>query len=88
MARIAGVDIPSEKQVQFSLPYIYGIGRKAGKCYFEDTEPEEGTLAGADPCPDGWERDSYHFARNIENACPSAALMTVRSNGREKSGLR
>jgi len=27
VARIAGVDIPREKQVQFSLPYIYGIGR-------------------------------------------------------------
>ena len=27
MARIAGVDIPNEKQVAFSLPYIYGIGR-------------------------------------------------------------
>jgi len=27
MARIAGVDIPREKQVLFALPYIYGIGR-------------------------------------------------------------
>ena len=27
MARIAGVDIPNDKQVAFSLPYIYGIGR-------------------------------------------------------------
>jgi small subunit ribosomal protein S13 len=26
MARIAGVDIPREKAVEFSLPYIYGIG--------------------------------------------------------------
>ena len=26
MARIAGVDIPREKQVQVSLRYIYGIG--------------------------------------------------------------
>ncbi|KTB47460.1 MULTISPECIES: 30S ribosomal protein S13 [Dehalogenimonas] len=26
MARIAGVDIPQNKQVLFSLPYIYGIG--------------------------------------------------------------
>ena len=26
MARIAGVDIPREKQVQISLRYIYGIG--------------------------------------------------------------
>ncbi|MBR6774140.1 MAG: 30S ribosomal protein S13, partial [Bacteroidales bacterium] len=27
MARIAGVDIPNNKQVQISLTYIYGIGR-------------------------------------------------------------
>ena len=27
MARIAGVDIPAEKQVWVSLTYIYGIGR-------------------------------------------------------------
>ncbi len=27
MARVAGVDIPNDKQVLFSLPYIYGIGR-------------------------------------------------------------
>lgn len=27
MARIAGVDIPREKQVLFSLQYVYGIGR-------------------------------------------------------------
>ena len=28
MARIAGVNIPSEKQVWIALTYIYGIGRK------------------------------------------------------------
>ena len=28
MARISGVVIPSEKQVQIALTYIYGIGRK------------------------------------------------------------
>jgi len=28
MARIAGVVIPAEKQVQIALTYIYGIGRK------------------------------------------------------------
>ncbi len=27
MARIAGVDIPRDKQILFSLTYIYGIGR-------------------------------------------------------------
>lgn len=31
MARIAGVVIPSEKQVQIGLTYIYGIGPKVAK---------------------------------------------------------
>ena len=26
MARIAGVDIPRNKKIEFALPYIYGIG--------------------------------------------------------------
>ena len=26
MARIAGIDIPRNKKVEFALPYIYGIG--------------------------------------------------------------
>ena len=26
MARIAGVDLPRDKRVEFALPYIYGIG--------------------------------------------------------------
>ncbi len=29
MARIAGVDIPNNKRVEFALTYIYGIGRKS-----------------------------------------------------------
>ena len=31
MARIAGVDIPRDKQVEVSLTYIYGIGRSRSK---------------------------------------------------------
>lgn len=27
MARIAGVDLPREKKIEFALPYIFGIGR-------------------------------------------------------------
>ena len=37
MARIAGVDIPNDKQVQFSLPYIYGIGRRTARQILEQT---------------------------------------------------
>lgn len=31
MARIAGVDIPSDKRVEVALTYIFGIGRPASK---------------------------------------------------------
>lgn len=31
MARIAGVDIPNDKQVAYSLTYIYGIGLSTAK---------------------------------------------------------
>jgi small subunit ribosomal protein S13 len=31
LARIAGVDIPNDKQVQISLTYIHGIGRTKAK---------------------------------------------------------
>ncbi len=37
MARIAGVDIPSDKQVQFSLPYIYGVGRVTARRILDQT---------------------------------------------------
>jgi small subunit ribosomal protein S13 len=37
MARIAGVDIPSDKQVQFSLPYIYGVGRVTARQILDQT---------------------------------------------------
>lgn len=31
MARIAGIDIPNDKQVQIALTYIHGIGRTRGR---------------------------------------------------------
>lgn len=31
MARIAGVDLPRHKQIAYSLPYLYGIGRALAK---------------------------------------------------------
>lgn len=31
MARIAGVDIPNDKRLEFSLPYVYGIGRSRAR---------------------------------------------------------
>lgn len=31
MARIAGIELPSEKRIEASLPYIYGVGRSLAK---------------------------------------------------------
>ena len=31
MARIAGIDLPRNKKVEFALPYIYGIGQTLAK---------------------------------------------------------
>ena len=37
MARVAGVDIPNDKRLEFSLPYVYGIGRSRAKQIAEQT---------------------------------------------------
>jgi len=37
VARIAGVDIPREKQVQISLTYIFGVGNSTAKKVAEAT---------------------------------------------------
>lgn len=37
MARIKGVDIPNDKQVETSLTYIYGIGKQLAKKIVENT---------------------------------------------------
>lgn len=38
MARIAGVDIPREKQIQISLTYIFGVGRTTARKVLERTQ--------------------------------------------------
>lgn len=38
MARVAGITIPTEKQVQISLTYIYGIGPEYAKRILEATK--------------------------------------------------
>lgn len=43
MARIAGVDIPREKQVQVSLTYIFGVGDTTAKKVLESTNIEPTT---------------------------------------------
>lgn len=45
MARIAGVDLPKHKQVVYSLPYLFGIGRAAARaiCARTGIPPEKKT---------------------------------------------
>jgi len=38
MARIAGVDLPRDKQVEISLTYIYGIGRTTSRRILKQAE--------------------------------------------------
>ena len=37
MARIAGIDIPRNKKIEFALPYIYGIGHVKSKIILENS---------------------------------------------------
>ncbi|MEE9274366.1 MAG: 30S ribosomal protein S13 [bacterium] len=43
MARIAGVDIPSDKNVTISLTYIFGIGHSTAKKIVAETKINAGT---------------------------------------------
>lgn len=45
MARILGIDIPSEKRIDISLRYIYGIGPKLSNEILEKTEIDGATRA-------------------------------------------
>ncbi len=45
MARMAGVDLPREKQIQISLQYLYGIGSTSAKkiCATANLDPTKRT---------------------------------------------
>jgi small subunit ribosomal protein S13 len=43
MARIAGVDIPREKQLEISLTYIFGVGRTQAAAVCEATNIDPST---------------------------------------------
>ena len=37
MARIAGIDLPKKKKIEYALPYIYGIGLTLSRKILKDT---------------------------------------------------
>ena len=45
MARIAGVDLPRQKQIVYALPYLFGIGRAAARriCALTGVAPTKST---------------------------------------------
>ena len=45
MARIAGVDIPNNKRIEFALTYIYGIGVKSARDILAKTGIDPDTRA-------------------------------------------
>ena len=45
MPRLLGVDIPGEKRIEASLPYIYGIGPKTAKRMLEQANIDPNTRA-------------------------------------------
>ena len=61
MARIAGVDIPNDKRVEYGLTYIYGIGLTTAQRILKET--------GVDPdrrCRDLTDDDVTRIRRFIE----------------------
>ena len=61
MARIAGVDLPRDKKVEYALPYIYGIGLMSARLICE--------RAGVDPTRkmrDLSDQDVAHLREIIE----------------------
>ena len=45
MARIAGVDLPRDKRIEYELTYIYGIGRKTAQRLVAETGIDPDTRA-------------------------------------------
>jgi small subunit ribosomal protein S13 len=46
MARLIGVEIPNEKKIEYSLPYIYGIGLPLSRRILAATKIDPNTRTG------------------------------------------
>lgn len=77
MARLLGVEIPNEKRIEASLPYIYGIGRKTSTKILEE--------AGVDPNIRTGELSDEQLGR-IAAAITSSQLMIEGDLRREIQG--
>lgn len=46
MARLLGIDIPNEKKIEYSLPYVYGIGLSLSRKILSATNIDPNIRAG------------------------------------------
>src|SRR6266496_3812653 len=82
MARIAGVDLPRDKKIQYALPYIFGIGPSNAKKILAET--------GVSPDAQVIERDyKVEGALRTEVAMNIKRLMDIGSyrGGRHRKNL-
>jgi small subunit ribosomal protein S13 len=77
MARLLGVEIPNEKRIEASLPYIYGIGPATAKKILEQ--------AGIDPNLRAGELNDDQLAR-IAHVVASSGLVIEGDLRREIQG--
>mgnify|MGYP001583430237 CR=1 FL=1 len=47
MVRIAGINIPDKKHIEFSLPYVYGVGRSLALRILNEAKIDRNKQAGA-----------------------------------------
>ncbi|MAG21573.1 MAG: 30S ribosomal protein S13 [Candidatus Marinimicrobia bacterium] len=78
MARIAGVDLPKDKKVEFALCYIYGIGHSRSKEILEQAKVD-GNIRVNDLSEDQVTaiRDSVG-THKVEGACRTEYTMNVK----------
>ena len=76
MARIAGVDIPNNKQGQISLTYIYGIGRSLAKEILAKAgvDPEKKVQALVCLHPSHWPPVTTHSSKvQLSHLCENSS---------------
>ena len=61
MARIAGVDLPRDKSVEYALPYIYGIGRSTAQKILDEAGIDRNIMVK------DWSDDQLSKIREIIN---------------------
>jgi len=64
MARIAGINVPNDKRVEYSLPYIYGIGLSLSQKILKETKIDP-SIRVKDLTEDQIEKIRSYISRNF-----------------------